>query len=323
MISAICPTYNEANYIKDIIEFFISSKPLDKELLIIDGGSSDGTLEIVKELLNYHQNIFLIDNPGKFVPFALNIGIQKAKGDIIVRLDAHTKYSPDYFEKIIESFTKTNADIVGGPYLTIYKTDFQNAVSKAISNPFGIGDSKAHDSNYEGYVDSVPYGAFKKKIFNETGLFDERLIRNQDDEFNYRANSLGKKVYLNPAIKLWYYPRDRFWGLFNQYFQYGFYKPLVLKKINSGIKARHLIPALFILYLLLLPLASILSWIFIPLIVYIIILLFISGNTKGNVKVKTYSLIVYPAIHLSYGLGFILGLKNSPEKIPSKYSCLR
>ncbi len=318
MISAICPTYNEANYIKDIVEFFVSSKPLDKELLIIDGGSSDSTREIVKEFLTYHKNIFLIDNPGKYVSFALNIGIQKARGEIIVRLDAHTKYSSNYFEKIIESFIKSNADIVGGPYLTIYRNNFQNAVAKAISSPFGIGDSKAHDPNYEGYVDSVPYGAFKKNIFDKTGLFDERLIRNQDDEFNYRANSLGKKVYLNPDIKLWYYPRDSVWGLFKQYFQYGFYKPLVLKKINTGIKVRHLIPGLFVLYLFLLPLATILNWIFIPLIVYIVLLLFTSGITKENFKVKIYSLIVYPVIHLSYGFGFLLGLKNSTKKVSSK-----
>ncbi len=318
MISAICPTYNEANYIKDIVEFFVSSKPLDKELLIIDGGSSDSTREIVKEFLTYHKNIFLIDNPGKYVSFALNIGIQKARGEIIVRLDAHTKYSSDYFEKIVESFIKSNADIVGGPYLTIYRNNFQNAVAKAISNPFGIGDSKAHDPNYEGYVDSVPYGAFKKNIFNKTGLFDERLVRNQDDEFNYRANSLGKKVYLNPDIKLWYYPRDSVLGLFKQYFQYGFYKPLVLKKINTGIKVRHLIPGLFVLYLFLLPLCTILNWIFIPLIVYIVLLLFTSGFTKENFKVKIYSLIIYPVIHLSYGFGFLLGLKNSAKKVSSK-----
>ncbi|MHB1688487.1 MAG: glycosyltransferase family 2 protein [Ignavibacteriaceae bacterium] len=310
MISVICPTYNEEKYIKDILEFFVSSKPLGKELLIIDGGSTDNTTEIVRECSAKYKNIFLLNNPNKFVPFAMNIGIKKAKGNIIIRLDAHSKYSEDYFEKIIETFEKTNADIVGGPYLTIYKTDFQNAVAQAISSPFGIGNSKAHKANYEGYVDSVPYGAYQKKIFDEIGFFDERLIRNQDDEFNYRANSFRKKVYLNPAIKFWYYPRDNFKGLFKQYFQYGIYKPLVLIKIKTGIKLRHIIPALFVFYLLLLPLTKIFIWIVFPLLIYALILFSVAALTKGNIRVKIYSLIVYPAIHFSYGLGFWIGLIN-------------
>ena len=191
MISVICPTYNEANSIRNIIEFFIGSKHLEKELLIIDGNSTDNTRAIVKEYLIKNNNIYLIDNPEKYVSFAMNRGIQAAKGDIIVRLDAHSIYSADYFENILDTFEYTKADIVGGPYLTYYRSDFQKAVGKAISNSFGIGNSQAHNPNYKGYVDSVPYGAFKKKIFDEIGLFDEQLIRNQDDEFNYRANSIG------------------------------------------------------------------------------------------------------------------------------------
>lgn len=327
MISVICPTYNEANSIRDIIEFFIRSKHLEKELLIIDGNSTDNTRAIVKEYLIKNNNIYLIDNPEKYVSFAMNRGIQAAKGDIIVRLDAHSIYSADYFENILDTFEYTKADIVGGPYLTYYRNDFQKAVAKAISNSFGIGNSKAHDPNYKGYVDSVPYGAFKKRIFDEIGLFDEQLIRNQDDEFNYRANSMGKKVFLNPAIKFWYCPRHSFWGLFKQYFQYGYYKPLVLKKVKSGIKLRHLIPALFVLYVLSLPLIKNNNFKYIPLIIYLPALIFNSLITQGNIKVKILSLLVYPTIHLSYGLGFLIGLntllkgtiKNGLARIKANY----
>ncbi|HUX61088.1 MAG TPA: glycosyltransferase family 2 protein [Ignavibacteriaceae bacterium] len=310
MISVICPTYNEANSIRGVIEFFISSKPLEKELLIIDGNSTDDTRSIVKEYLKKHNNINLIDNPERYVSFAMNKGIQAAKGDIIVRLDAHSIYSDDYFEKILETFEYTKADIVGGPYLTYYRNDFQKAVAKAISSTFGIGNSKAHNASYKGYVDSVPYGAFKKKIFEEIGLFDEQLIRNQDDEFNYRANSLGKKVFLNPAIKFWYGPRHSFWGLFKQYFQYGYYKPLVLKKVRSGIKLRHLIPALFVFYVLLVLLIKTNNFLSAPLVIYLLAIIFNSVMTQGNIKVKIFSLLVYPTIHLSYGLGFLIGLNT-------------
>ena len=308
LISVVCPAYNEEEHIGNLLEFFVNAKPEDKELIIIDGSSKERTAEIVKEWSKKYQNIKLLENPKRYVPFALNLGIKHCRGDVIIRLDAHSDYSPDYFEKILQTFKETGADIVGGPYLTKSKTNFQEAVAKAISNPFGIGDSKAHNPDFKGYVDSVPYGAWKKELFSQTGFFDERLIRNQDDEFNYRAKSLGKKIFLNPEIKLWYYPRSSAGSLFKQYFQYGIYKPLVLKKIKSETKLRHLIPSLFVLYLLSLPLVYLnLLWL-LPLIFYLFIDIIISLFTKGNFLVKLFSMIVYPLIHTAYGAGFLAGL---------------
>ncbi len=306
-ISVICPVYNEEKYIEDILKFFIAAKPDNKELLVIDGGSADKTKDIIKEYLNKYKNIFLLDNPNRYVSFALNIGIQKSSGNFIIRIDAHTKYSDDYFEKIIETFSCVEADIVGGPYLTIYKNDFQKAAALAISSSFGIGNSKAHKVNYKGYVDSVPYGAYKRELFNEIGNFDERFVRNQDDEFNYRANSLGKKVYLNPEIKLWYYPRSSFKKLVSQYFQYGLYKPLVLSKIKSGIKFRHIIPALFLLYLLSFLLPAFPLWLITPLLIYLL-LLFAFSIRGDKLKIKFLLLLIFPLIHISYGAGFLAGL---------------
>ncbi len=307
-ISVICPAFNEEKYIGDVIKFFLSAKPVDKEFFIIDGGSTDKTREIVKEFSNSYPNIFLLDNPNRFVSFALNMGIEKSHSDIIVRIDAHSKYSEDYFEKIIETFSEIDADIVGGPYLTDFKSDFQNAVAQAISTQFGIGNSKSHQSNYKGYIDSVAFGAFKKKIFYEIGKFDERLVRNQDDEFNYRANSFGKKVYQNPDIKFWYYPRSSLRTLFIQYFQYGLYKPLVLLKVKSESKLRHLIPSLFVIYLLSLPLSVYSLWQFLPLAAYLFVLTLVSFTRTGKLKIKIISLSIYPAIHIAYGIGFLFGL---------------
>ena len=309
-ISVICPTYNEEKYIGDVIKFFISAKPADKEFFIIDGGSLDKTREIVKEFCGSYPNIYLIDNPNRYVSFALNLGIEKSHSDIIVRLDAHSKYSDDYFEKILETFSEVDADIVGGPYLTDFKSDFENAVGQAISTQFGIGNSKSHQANYKGYIDSVAFGAFKKKIFYEIGKFDERLVRNQDDEFNYRANSFGKKVYQNPEIKFWYYPRSSLRTLFIQYFQYGLYKPLVLQKVKSESKLRHLIPSLFVLYLLVLPLSIFSFWLTLPFAAYLLGLTLVSFTRKGRLKIKIISLSIYPTIHIAYGIGFLFGLSK-------------
>lgn len=309
MISVICPTYNEAKNIESLIKFFLKAKPEDKELIIIDGESTDNTVQIVNKYVKNYKNIFLLNNPYRYVPFALNMGIKKSKGDFIIRLDAHSIYSINYFEKILETFEKTNADIVGGPYLIAKGTEFQRAVGFAISSPFGTGNSKAHDPNFEGYVDSVPYGAWGKKLFEEIGYFDERFKRNQDDEFHYRANSFGKKVYLSPEIKFWYYPRNSFSGLIRQYFEYGVYKPLVLKKINSGLKLRHLAPSFLTIYLILTIIffKTSLFWLF-PILIYFLIVLIFSLKVRDNIKVKLYSLVIFPAVHLSYGAGFLLGI---------------
>ncbi len=308
MITVICPTYNEANYIEKVLKFFINAMPEDKELLLIDGGSDDGTKEIVNEWSKKYSNIHLLNNPDKYVPFALNIGVIRSKGDPIIRLDAHTEYEEDYFTQIINTFEKSGAEIVGGPMRAIGKTEFQRAVAYCTSTSFGIGGSKIHKEDYEGESDHVYLGAWQKKIFNDIGLFDEKLKRNQDDEFHYRALSLGKKIYLNPEIKSYYYPRSSLKNLFKQYFQYGLFKPLVLKKVKSEAKFRHLIPPLFVLYLITLPIAIKFPLYLLPLIVYLIMSLFFSVNNRMNFTEKFFSWIAFFILHISYGSGFILGL---------------
>jgi succinoglycan biosynthesis protein ExoA len=317
LISVICPVYNEAKYIRHVIDFFLSAKPDEKELLIIDGGSTDGTPDIVKEYSAAFPNIRVLHNAYKYVPYALNMAIAQAKGDPVIRIDAHTEYAPDYFEKILEVFIETGADIVGGPMRTKGITPFQNAVAYCTSTKMGVGDSRFHDENYKGYVDSVYLGAWRKSVFPDTGVFDEQLMRNQDDEFHYRAKSKGKKIFLDPRIKLWYYPRSNTKTLFKQYFQYGLYKPLVLKKVGSEAKLRHLIPSGFVLYLLSLPIALLYWWWILPLILYVGLAAIFAVRCKGGLMTKLFCPIVYPILHIAYGTGFLLGLakKNEPRKV--------
>lgn len=315
MITVVCPVLNEQEHIENVLKFFVNSKPDDKELIIVDGGSTDKTLEIVNSWTNKYPNIKLLHNPNKFVSFALNKAIKNSTGDPIIRLDAHTKYSEDYFEKILQTFQTIDADIVGGPMIKKGITDFQNAVAFVTSSPFGIGDSKIHRKNYKGYTDHVYLGAWKRSVFEQIGYFDENLIRNQDDEFHYRARSLGKKIYLNSEIKSEYFPRKNLKQLFNQYFQYGLYKPLVLKKIKSEIKFRHLVPPVFSIYLILSPILILINIIsLIPLFLYITLAIIISFISKDKIKVKLLSLVLFPTIHLGYGLGFLFGMKFINKK---------
>jgi len=310
MISVVCPVYNESAYISKLLDFYINALPSDKELLLIDGNSTDDTCAIIKTYMAQHPDIYLLNNPQRIVPYALNKAIENAKGDIIIRLDAHTDYSIDYFEKIVEVFKNTDADIVGGP-MRIAKGDIiQNAIGYATCTAFGVGNSSFHFPDYKGYADSVYLGAWKKSIFKTTGLFDVAFKRNQDDEFHYRAKSLGFKIYQHPDIKLYYHPRKTFVLLFKQYYQYGLYKPLVLHKIKSAVSIRHLIPALFVLYLLSILVSFILSFYIglIPLLIYILGDLFFTFRSKKPITEMLAIMVVYPVLHLSYGIGFIGGL---------------
>jgi GT2 family glycosyltransferase len=167
-----------------------------------------------------------------------------------------------------------------------------------------------HHINYEGYTDSVTFGSWKRSIFNSTGLFDESLKRNQDDEFHYRARSHGFSIYQSPEIRLYYYPRNTFKGLFRQYFEYGLYKPLVLKKVNSGLQLRHLVPAIFVLYLFsLVFFIGQFLWL-IPLALYLLADTVFTLKSHKRPAVLWRLFFVYPTIHLAYGLGFIAGLRK-------------
>ncbi len=311
VISVICPVYNEEKYITRLLELFTRSQPANKELIIVDGGSTDATLEISRRWESGNSDISLIHNPRRYVSFALNKAIVKAKGEIIVRLDAHTNYAEDYFEAILAAFSRTGADIVGGPTRTAYLDSTQEAIAYAICTPFAIGNSRVHQLEYEGYTDSVTFGSWKRRIFNTTGLFDESLKRNQDDEFHYRARSLGFSIYQSPEIKLYYYPRNSLNSLYRQYYEYGLYKPLVLKKVNSGFHFRHLIPAVFVLYLFSLFIAIVYKFWLIPLGLYFLADAFYTLRSHKRTAVLFRLFFVYPTIHLAYGLGFISGLRKA------------
>lgn len=312
LISIVIPCRNEEKFIGKVLEDICAQDyPTDNlEVIIVDGNSDDNTKSIAHGYKNRLINLIVLNNEYKTVPFALNKAIQQSKGTIIIRMDAHTEYSNNYVSKVMETFSMTGADIVGGPMRAAGKTDLQKSIAYCTSTIMGVGDSTFHDENAKGWVDSVYLGAWKKEIFASVGMFDVAMMRNQDDEFHYRARSKGKKIYLNPEIKSIYYPRDSVKGLLKQYFQYGQYKPLVLKKVRSGLQLRHLIPALFVIYILSLPLLfHLIGIISIALpVVYLAGILFFSNNNNLTIKQKILCPLIYFTIHVSYGLGFITGL---------------
>ncbi len=313
MLTLICPVFNEEKYIQNILNFFLESEPADKEIFFIDGGSTDNTVPTIKNAITQNSNIRLLFNQNKYVPFALNLGIISSSGDPIIRLDAHTIYPTDYCLKILEVFEETQADIVGGPMIKRGETLFQKAVAYYTSTPFAVGDSKIHKTDYSGPSDHVYLGAWKRDIFKDIGYFDERLIRNQDDEFHYRAKSKGKKIFLSAKIKSIYFPRNSIKKLFSQYFQYGLFKPIVLKNVKSEIKIRHIIPSAFVLYMCTFPFWYQYKFLSLMFFAYFLIVAIFAHKSQLSLKLKMMGVLVYSTVHIAYGLGFLIGLLNSKK----------
>ena len=311
--SVICPIFNEEKHIKRLVNWYFSLKLVNFELILVDGGSSDRTLEILSDLSNSFD-FKLINNPKKYVSHGLNLAISASKGNILIRIDAHTIYSNDYFESILKVFNAVDADIVGGPTGFDFSvlSKFQRAVAFVFLSPFGMGNSSVHNLNYEGYTDSVTFGAWKKEIFDKVGFFDEELVRNQDDEFHYRCNEFGLKIYQSPEIKLFYFPRNTVSSLFRQYFEYGLNKPYVLLKNSNSIKFRHLAPVSFIVYLISLPFFGNSFLYFVPLLAYLLLIFHYSNKFKDN-SYKPLIALIYSIIHFAYGSGFLCGIIYRPK----------
>ena len=306
MISIIVPVFNEEKYIEKFLQFITKNCLYKYELILVDGRSEDKTIRIINDYINVNnvKNFILIDNPNRYVSYSLNKAVKISKYEIIIRMDVHTKYSNNYFDSIIETFNNTNADIVGGPTDTIYNGHIQESIAYCYSHIFGMGGGKVHDMKFNGFTNGVTFGAFKKYVF-ENNFFDEDLIRNQDDEFFSRCNNLGYKIYQSSEIKLFYSPRRNFFALSKQYFQYGYYKPMALKKVKNSFRFRHLVPSIFLIYFI----TSLLFYQIFLLIYFIPLLLFSFINNK-KISIKILNIISFAVMHISYGLGFIFGLKK-------------
>jgi len=340
-------------------------------MVVADGMSDDGTREILQRMADGSQKpevrsqrsevcrqssdlrspisdlpaasqpprLRLIDNPGRIVPTGLNAAIRAARGDIIIRMDAHTEYGPDYVRQCVAVLQETAADNVGGPARTKAETYMQKAVAAAYHSPFAVGGARFHNVDYEGPVDTVTYGCWRKEAFERFGYFDEELVRNQDDEHNLRIIRGGGQIWQSPRIKSWYRPRGTLGALFCQYMQYGYWKVRVIQKHKLPASWRHLVPGAFVLILMLLALGSLLlplaSWLFslgssgpavrgpvvpwsraslvallLALSSYLIAVSMTSVHTawKSEWRLLPALPLVFPCYHFGYGWGFLRGL---------------
>lgn len=317
-ISVICPIYNEAKYIGACIDSLLEQdfSWVGSELILIDGNSTDSTRTILAAYIEKYPFIRLLDNPKKITPISLNIGISAAKNEIIFRIDAHTTYPKNYFSSLASHLTELNADNVGGVCRTLpgAKGIIADSIAKVMSSVFGMGNSHFRiGATKIMEVDTVPFGCFRKSTFERIGLFDEELIRNQDDEFNGRIIKNGGKIFLIPEIVIDYYARDKISKLSTMFYQYGLFKPLVNKKLGTSATIRQFFPLFFVLLLIIAPIFALLQ---LPLYqvplagvaLYVVLSLIFSIKESTSFKQVFILPIIYFILHTSYGWGYLQGI---------------
>lgn len=316
-VSVIMPVYNEGNFIRRSLGALVNQTyPQDRmEIILADGMSKDNTRELIKEIASESNvSVRLIDNTKQIAPAGLNRALGIAKGDVIVRIDGHTIVEADYVSESVEALKRTDAANVGGKMNAVSEGLVGNSITLATSSRFGIGNARFHYSDREEYVDTVYLGAWPRRIFEQYGLFNEELVRNQDDEFNYRIRANGEKILLSPKIKSRYYSRSSFKSLWRQYFQYGYWKVRVLQMHPKQMSPRQFVPAAFVLSLILTFILSLLAPVGIWAFLAVISSYLIANIAASFLTAKTHLALIpmislsFAILHFSYGFGFLLGV---------------
>jgi succinoglycan biosynthesis protein ExoA len=316
-VTLITPIRNEASFISRSLGAMLEQDyPSDRmEVIVADGMSTDGTREVVESFRARYPNLRLVDNPSRIVSSGMNAAIREARGEVLVRVDGHTIVEPDYVSRCVAALLRSGADNVGGRMDAVSEGLFGQAVALATSSPFGVGGARFHYSTREEWVDTVYMGCWPRDVFARIGLFDEELVRDQDDELNYRIRSRGGRILLDPRIRSRYYNRSTLRSLWRQYYQYGYWKIRVMQKHRRQMRPRQFVPPLFVAVLLLALLAS-------PFAAWGAWLLALSAGSylianlsasiftarKGNARLLPLLPVAYAALHLSYGTGFLVGL---------------
>ena len=321
-VSVIIPLRNEENHIQQCIQSIISqSYPKNKlEIIFVDGLSEDSTKDvIINYIQKYPNTIRLLDNPHKTVPFAMNIGIKKSVGRYIMRLDAHSEYSNDYITKCISTIENIDADNVGGIAITKGEGFIGEIFSKVLSSKFGVGNSDFRTNGSSGYVDTVPFGTYKRETFAKYGFYDERLTRNQDFELNYRIRKNGGKIYLNSYIKLFYHCKNIISGILKQSYENGKWNIITSKLCPRSMSIRHFIPLFFLTSIIFLPIFALLHTsfallFFLEIGLYFLLNLIFSIKLVSKLEQIPFLVVLFFIFHISYGFGSLTGLAYSNKK---------
>ena len=248
-VSVIMPVCNEAAFVaRSLTAALTQDYPAGRiEVIVADGMSTDGTREIVRAVQAKYANVRLIDNVGKIASTGLNAALNAAYGEILIRVDGHSEISPDFVrQNVLVMQEHPEAWSVGGPIIHHGHSCSGKAIAIAMAHPVGVGNARHRFAGFEGWGEGAQFPAFHRWVFQKVGRFDERLVRNQDDEFNYRITQAGGRIYISPRIRYTYFVRERFLLLFKQYFHFGFWRIPVMRKYHRPTSLRQVIPLLFL-----------------------------------------------------------------------------
>lgn len=319
MVSIVIPVRNEELYIEECLASVRAQDyPADRtEILVVDGMSTDRTRELAAAALDdlvAKGMAGILDNPRGIAPTAMNIGIRAATGDVIVRADGHTTLPTDYVRRCVEVLQATGSQCVGGAIRTLGTGTVGRAIAAAQSSRFGVGGVAFRTGrSVAGPVDTVPFGAYPRSVFAHIGDFDEELVRNQDDELNFRLLQAGGTVWFDPTISTDYFSRASLRRFWRQYFQYGEFKIRVAQKRGGFASVRHVVPAAFVVAatssLLLAALRRRPRWALVVLGPYAVAsgAAAISAGRRGQANPAGVA-VAYAVLHTSYGTGFLSGL---------------
>lgn len=317
-VTVIMPVRDEAGFIAQSLGAVVAQDypPERVEIIVADGMSADGTREIVRSFAARDARLRLIDNPGRIAPTGLNAALRLARGEIVVRVDGHCEIATDYVRRCVECLAREGVEGVGGPIETVGQTAAARAIAAAMSSTFGVGGSAFRTiKDRRMLVESIAFPAYTRGAIERAGLYDEELIRNQDDEYNYRLRSLGGRLLLAPEIRSRYYSRGTLSSLRRQYFQYGYWKVRVMQKHPRQMSARQFAPPLFAAAL---SISGALSPFFVAarLALAAIVGAYLAANLCASVltaRKNDWRLLpllpaTFATLHLAYGFGFLAGL---------------
>ena len=321
-VSVIVPCLNESKRIHLLLlAVAAQTYPLEKvDITIADGGSTDNTREVIADFAKRNPllKIQIIDNPTVTIPSALNRAIRSSKGEVILRLDAHSAPMPNYIQLSVKALVEGKGDNVGGIWIIKQSKSgwISRAISVAAANPIGVGNARYRYTDQASYVDTVPFGCFYRSLIDRVGMFDETLLTNEDYEFNARVRNAGGKIWLDPAIQCVYYSRDSLSKLIKQYFRYGFWKYKMLKRYPKTILWRQALPPLFLLSLIIGTMLSLVYapfFIMVELELLVYLLCVIAAGIIEAVRKKDAALITgFPlavvSMHFSWGTGFLVSI---------------
>ncbi len=320
-ISVIVPCRNEEKFIRETIRRISEQEgagnEFSYEVFIVDGMSNDRTCAIVEEEIVQRPHIRLLRNREKVTPSAFNLGIRNASGRYICILGAHAEIANDYLLSCLRTMRRVDADNVGGPWKAVGRGYVGKAIALAFQSPFAVGGVRCHKLDYEGCVDTVWGGFYKREVFDRIGLFDEEFIRNQDDELNLRLVEGGGKIWQSPQIRYSYYCRESLKKLWLQYFQWGYWKVKGIMKHRKTASLRHLVPGAFVLSILALSLCSMVSGTARTMLAGILGLYALTtigaavmtcSRQKGNRRYLPIMPLIFAIYHVSYGWGFLRGI---------------